>query len=161
MLRGLCRLYPGKQLQQPGGQAIASRRTGKVGKLMEERVLREASENYLEAILKLEDEQQHVRSIDVAGELCVSRPSVNKALGVLKKAGMVEQQPYGSISLTALGRQQAVEVMNRHQTLKRFLSKVLGVDEQTADSDACKMEHVVSPQTMAKLTAFIDKLTQG
>lgn len=128
--------------------------------MSDEKVLREAGENYLEAILKLEDEHQHVRSIDVAGELGVSRPSVNKALGVLKKAGMVEQQPYGRISLTPMGRREAAAVMRRHQTLKRFLTKVLGVDEETADNDACRMEHVVSEHTMEKLTAYIDELTR-
>jgi len=122
----------------------------------EEKILREASENYLEAILKLEDENRHVRSIDVAGELCVSRPSVNKAIGVLKKMGMVEQQPYGRISLTEEGRRQANEIMLRHVTLKKFLTFVLGVDDATADVDACKMEHVVSEQTMQNLTAYIE-----
>ncbi|HHY52983.1 MAG TPA: metal-dependent transcriptional regulator, partial [Clostridiales bacterium] len=90
-------------------------------------VLREASENYLEAILKLEEMSGPVRSIDVANLLGVSRPSVNKAVSVLKKAGMVEQQPYGRISLTPLGREQARAVDFRHQTLKRFLTKILGV----------------------------------
>lgn len=121
--------------------------------------LREAGENYLEAILKLEDETRHVRSIDVARELEVSRPSVNKALGVLKKAGMVEQQPYGSIRLTELGRKTASEVTRRHKILKGFLINVLGVDPQTADSDACRMEHVVSEQTMAKLTDHFERMT--
>jgi len=122
----------------------------------DEKILREASENYLEAILKLEDENRHVRSIDVAGELGVSRPSVNKAIGVLKKMGMVEQQPYGRISLTEEGRRQANEIMLRHVTLKKFLTFVLGVDDATADVDACKMEHVVSEQTMRNLTAYIE-----
>lgn len=119
--------------------------------------LRAASENYLEAILKLEDDNRSVRSIDVAGEIGVSRPSVNRALGVLKKAGMVEQQPYGRISLTAEGRLRAAEVAGRHKTLKGFLTGVLGVDEATADSDACKMEHVISETTMKKLTGYFEK----
>lgn len=122
-------------------------------------VLREAGENYLEAILRLEDENQHVRSIDVASALGVSRPSVNKALGVLKKAGMVEQQPYGRINLTELGRQTAKEVFHRHVTLRTFLTKVLGVDADTADDDACKMEHVISEQTMQRLIVYLEKLT--
>lgn len=120
--------------------------------------LREASENYLEAILKLEDSSKSVRSIDVAGELQVSRPSVNKALGVLKKAGMVEQQPYGRISLTSEGRTRAAEVARRHTVLKGFLTDVLGVDEETADFDACKMEHVMSEQTMKKLADYFERL---
>lgn len=123
----------------------------------QENTLREAGENYLEAILKLEDKDLNVRSIDVARELEVSRPSVNKALGVLKKAGMVEQQPYGSIRLTDLGRKKAQEVTNRHRTLKAFLINVLGVDPETADDDACKMEHVVSAQTMRKLTKHFEE----
>ena len=121
---------------------------------MEEKLLREAGEDYLEAILQLEDGNGNVRSIDVATRLGVSRPSVNKALGVLKKAGMVEQQPYGSISLTQQGRTHAQDVARRHETLKAFLICVLGVDEEIADADACKMEHVVSIQTMSKLTGF-------
>lgn len=120
--------------------------------------LREASENYLEAILKLEDSAKSVRSIDVASELQVSRPSVNKALGVLKKAGMVEQQPYGRISLTDEGRARAAEVTRRHTVLKGFLVDVLGVDGETADFDACKMEHVISEQTMKKLADYFEGL---
>jgi len=127
----------------------------------EKKVLREAGEDYLEAILKLEDENQHVRSIDVAGELGVSRPSVNKAMGVLKKAGMVDQQPYGRISLTVQGRQKAAAVARRHQTLKKFLTNVLGVDEATADNEACRMEHVISDSTMKKLTDYCAEVTES
>ena len=128
--------------------------------MAEEKILREASENYLEAILKIEDENRQVRSIDVAKELDVSRPSVNKAIGVLKKAGMVEQQPYGQISLTPEGRAQASAVMHRHVTLKKFLTRILHVNDAVADEDACKMEHVVSEETMQKLTAYIEKITK-
>lgn len=123
-------------------------------------ILREAGENYLEAILRLEDESHHVRSIDVANTLGVSRPSVNKALGVLKKAGMVEQQPYGRISLTGLGRERAQDVLRRHVALRTFLTKLLGVDAETADADACRMEHVISEQTMAKLCDYMEKITE-
>ncbi len=123
-------------------------------------VLREASENYLEAILKLEEMSGPVRSIDVANLLGVSRPSVNKAVSVLKKAGMVEQQPYGRISLTPLGREQARAVDFRHQTLKRFLTKILGVEESVAEEDACRMEHVISPETMNRLTDYIQKIKE-
>lgn len=125
---------------------------------MAESPLREASENYLEAILRLEDETQNVRSIDVATALGVSRPSVNKALGVLKKAGMVEQQPYGRINLTNHGRTKANEVFQRHITLRTFLTRILGVDPETADEDACRMEHVVSEQTMSRLLDYLNRL---
>lgn len=123
-------------------------------------VLREASENYLEVIYRLEERSGPVRSIDVANTLGVSRPSVNKAVSVLKKAGMVEQQPYGRISLTPQGREQAKAVDLRHRTLKRFLTRILGVEESTAEVDACRMEHVVSPETMRRLTAYIQKIKE-
>lgn len=126
--------------------------------MTEETNLREASENYLEAILKLEDEDKNVRSIDVANELGVSRPSVNKAIGVLKKEGMVEQQPYGRITLTEQGRRCASAVTKRHKNLKRFLTDILGVEDATADNDACKMEHVVSYETMDKLVIYLKNL---
>ena len=119
--------------------------------------LRKSAEDYLEAILKLENAGQGTRSIDVAGELGVSRPSVNKALGVLKKAGMIEQQPYGRISLTDGGRKQAVKISERHKIICEFLTKVLGVDQTAADADACKIEHELSPQTMEKLIDYFEK----
>ena len=122
------------------------------------KILREASEDYLEAILMLEDSDLNVRSIDVATEMGVSRPSVNKAIGVLKKAGMVEQKPYGRIHLTDLGRQKAAEVTKRHQILKFFLIDILGVDPVSADADACKMEHVVSDETMTRLLEYLETL---
>lgn len=125
---------------------------------MEQQMLREASENYLETILELEDESRSVRSIDVANAMHVSRPSVNKALGVLKRAGMVDQQPYGRIMLTEQGRVRAMEVLHRHNTLRAFLINVLGVDPDIADQDACRMEHVVSEQTMGKLTDYFERV---
>ena len=125
-----------------------------------EKGLREAGENYLEAILQLEDESRNVRSVDVANMLGVSRPSVNKAMGVLKQAGMVDQQPYGRIRLTEQGRKRGVEVTNRHQTLKLFLINVLGVDPVIADEDACRMEHVVSEETMGRLADYILEIKQ-
>lgn len=122
--------------------------------------LREASEDYLEAILNLEDDKGEVRSIDVANFLNVSRPSVNKAVGVLKEMGMVEQEPYSPIKLTDLGRMKASEVDRRHRALRRFLIEVLGVDPTTADDDACKIEHVISKQTMEKLIDYLAEVTK-
>ncbi|MDR2908869.1 MAG: metal-dependent transcriptional regulator [Oscillospiraceae bacterium] len=117
--------------------------------------MREAGENYLETILILERKSGPVRSIDVAEALGVSRPSVNKAVSVLKKAGMVDQQPYGRISLTERGREKAAEVLGRHNNLKRFLTIVLGVGEEAAEVDACRMEHVISEETGRRLAAYI------
>ena len=126
--------------------------------MTDEKTLREAGENYLETILSLEDENGDVRSVDVAGSLGVSRPSVNKALGVLKGMGFVEQQPYGRIRLTDEGRARAQAVFSRHETLRSFLISVLHVDMNTANEDACRMEHVVSEQTMKRLAEYIGSL---
>ena len=126
--------------------------------MQDERTLREAGENYLEAILGLEGEGADVRSVDVAGVMGVSRPSVNKAMGVLKSLGFVEQQPYGRIRLTEAGRTRAREVTRRHDMLRSFLVRVLGVDPETADGDACRMEHVVSDETMARLEEYIGSI---
>lgn len=110
-------------------------------------VIRESGEDYLEAILQLEDDSGQVRSVDVANKLGVTRPSVNKAISALKEAGLVSQELYGNITLTAKGREYAKDVMERHCTLRDFLITVLGVDHEHAETDACRMEHIISDQT--------------
>lgn len=116
-----------------------------------------SSENYLEVIYELATRGRPVRSVEVAKEMDVSKASVNKAIGVLRDAGYVEQELYGSIELTPKGVGRAKEVMLRHQVLKRFLIEALGVDEVTADDDACRMEHVISEQTMGKWIKHVEK----
>jgi Mn-dependent transcriptional regulator len=119
--------------------------------------IRESGENYLETILELESGLGVVRSIDVAKHLCVSRPSVNKAMNILREAGMVEQERYGTLTLTEEGRRRAEKVKSRHELLFAFLSKVLGIDAETAAADACRIEHVVGEKTIEALTDFIKK----
>lgn len=117
-----------------------------------------SSQDYLEAILELSEERGYVRSVDIAEKLGVSRASVNRAVGVLKKAGLVLQEHYSNISLTEEGRKVALKVLARHQTLKSFLTDVLGVSEDTAQKDACRMEHSISDETFEKLKKYNDKL---
>lgn len=117
-----------------------------------------SSENYLEVIYELSDEGKGVRSVDVAKQMQVSKASVNKAVGVLRDAGMADQQLYGTITLTEQGYQRAKEVARRHWTIKRFLMKVLEVDEETANNDACGMEHVISDVTMRRWTDYIERV---
>lgn len=116
-----------------------------------------ASENYLEVIYELSQAGNPVRSVEVAKRMGVSKASVNKAIGVLRGVGLVEQELYGSIELTPEGLERAKEVMQRHQTIKRFLIEILGIDEQTADDDACRMEHVVSEKTMRAWSDYVSK----
>jgi DtxR family Mn-dependent transcriptional regulator len=112
-------------------------------------------ENYLETVLVLEQSDPTVRLTDIANKLGVSKASVNRAQGLLKKAGLIEQERYGTITLTEKGREAASDVYKRHRTLKRFLMCVLHIDEETAENDACLMEHVISKQTMDKLVQYL------
>lgn len=114
-----------------------------------------SSEDYLEAILMLSEKGGDVRSVDVAKSKQVSRASVNKALGVLREKGLIRQQRYGTVSLTDEGIKVADSVMQRHLMLKSFLTNILGVKPETAENDACRMEHAISAETMDKLERFM------
>ena len=116
-----------------------------------------ASQDYLEVLLELSEEEHSVRSIDVAKRIGVSRASVNKAIGVLKESGFVEQEKYSEITLTGEGIRAAKAVLKRHSTLKQFLTEVLHVSEEIAENDACRMEHVISLETLEKLQIFLQQ----
>lgn len=115
-----------------------------------------STEDYLETIYRLSDlGKTGVRSIDVATQLGVAKPSVNRALRNLTEGGWITQEPYALIYLTETGLTRADGIFNRHRTLQVFLRDVLGVAEPIAEDDACKMEHVVSEQTMHALQQFM------
>lgn len=113
-------------------------------------------EDYLEAIYVLGQQGGEVRLTDVAVFLKVSRPSVNRAIGTLKEAGLVVHEAYGQISLSAKGKTQAAKVLKRHLLIKRFLTDTLDVSEATAEEDACRMEHVMSGETIEKLFHYLE-----
>lgn len=115
--------------------------------------LGESLEDYLEAMLVLSKEGK-IKSVDVANKLGVSKPSVNKAISILKTKGYVQQESYGDIHITDTGKEIASKVLDRHLHIKRFLIEVLGVDESNADLDACKIEHVVSETTYDKMRDY-------
>lgn len=119
--------------------------------------MRQSGEDYLEAVLALEQKHGVVRLTDVAAHLGVTKPSVNRAMKVLQSSGYIHQETYGTITLTAKGRLTASQVYNRHKTLHVFLEEVLGLDPKTAETDACRMEHVLSSETMERLAAFVDE----
>ncbi len=117
-----------------------------------------STEDYLEMIYRLSDlGKSGVRSSDVATRLQVAKPSVNRALRNLTEGGWITQEPYALIYLTQTGRLQAEGIFTRHRTLQLFLRDVLGVEEPVAEADACKMEHVISEQTMEALKQFMRK----
>jgi len=117
--------------------------------------MRESGEDYLEAVLALEEEKGVVRLTDVAQKLCVSKPSASRAMKVLQSNGFIHQESYGAIELTKKGRIKANQIYTRHKTLTTFLASVLGLEAEIAEADACRMEHILSPETMEKLSDFV------
>lgn len=117
-------------------------------------VLGESLEDYLEALLILDNEYGKIRCVDVAKKLNVSKPSVNKAMNVLKEKGLVQQEIYGEIHFTAEGKKLAEKVYQRHTTIRSFLVDVLKVDPENAEQEACHIEHVISEDTFQKIKNF-------
>jgi len=114
-----------------------------------------SGQDYLEALLELSGGIHPVRSVDLANRIGVSRASVNKAIGVLKNSGFVLQERYSDIILTEEGSSAAKAVRKRHTVLKTFLQSALQVSAKNAEEDACKMEHVISLETLEKLQNFL------
>lgn len=112
-------------------------------------------EDYLEAIYFLYKKKSEVRITDVARELNISKPSVNRAINTLKKQGLVEHEYYGDLKLTEKGLKIACDVAERHKILKAFLTEKLGVNEETAEREACLIEHDISDDTMDRLRLFM------
>jgi DtxR family transcriptional regulator, Mn-dependent transcriptional regulator len=112
-------------------------------------------EDYLEAIMLLGKDSDGVTVTSISRFLDVKKPSVTAALSKLSDNGLVDHQRYGAVALTAPGKRTARDVYHRHTTLLQFLTDVLGVDSATAEDDACKLEHSLSPASVAKLTDFV------
>ena len=108
--------------------------------------LQESGEMYLETIYVLSQRLNAVRAIDIGEELGYSKPSVSRALGLLKDEGLVKKDPDGFIKLTEAGSILAKRIYERHTVLTRLLVYI-GVDEETAAEDACRIEHYISDKT--------------
>lgn len=116
----------------------------------------ESAENYLETILTLGKEGRPVRSIDVVNELGFSKPSISVAMKNLREKELVEIDADGHITLTEVGRQIAESMYERHMLISDWLLS-LGVDNETAMNDACKMEHAMSEQSFLLIKKHIDE----
>ena len=110
----------------------------------------ESSEDYLEAMLMMQERFGYIRSIDIARELNYSKPSVSRAIGLLKKDEYIIVDSKGYIELTEKGAQVATTIYDRHDTLSSFFESI-GVSHDTAVNDACRIEHVISTETMNKI----------
>jgi len=118
--------------------------------------LQESGEMYLETIYVLSQSGKPVRSVDVGEYMGFSKPSVSRAVGLLKEGGYVVMNAEGHLSLTDEGRDAAEKIFQRHTVLTRLLVE-LGVDEETAAEDACRMEHVISDMTYEAIRRHILK----
>ena len=117
--------------------------------------LYESGEDYLENILMLKKEKGTVRSVDIATRMGFSKPSVSRAMGILKKSGLIVMDENGLITLTAEGLAAAERVYDRHNVISEYLERHLGVSEANAVSDACKIEHDLSEETYSKIKEIV------
>ncbi len=111
-----------------------------------------ASEDYLETMLMMQQQHGYIRSIDVADHLGVTKPSVTYATKRLRENGYITMDKDGLITLTDSGMAIATSMLDRHHTLTRFLM-ALGIDAETAETDACKIEHDISEKTFEAICA--------
>lgn len=118
--------------------------------------LQESGEMYLETIYILSKTSKSVRSIDVGEYMGYSKPSVSRAMGLLKNGGYVIMDESGFLTLTDAGREVAEKIYERHTVLTDYLMR-LGVDEETATEDACRIEHVISDTSFAAIKQYVDK----
>ena len=119
--------------------------------------IHESAENYLESILMIQREKGSVRSIDVVNELGFSKPSVSVAMKNLEAAGYIERDSAGHISLLPKGQEIAEKIYEKHTTLVKILTH-MGVSEQTAEEDACEIEHHLSEETFAALKEYCKEI---
>ncbi len=117
--------------------------------------LQESGEMYLESILRLSETLPAVRSIDISEYMGYSKPSVSRAVGLLKSGGYITVASDGTIKLTEEGKNVAAKIYERHRILTGFL-KSIGVSHETADEDACKIEHIISDETLGKIKSLYE-----
>lgn len=118
--------------------------------------LQESGEMYLESILVLSRTSANIRAIDICEYMGYSKPSVSRALGLLRDGGYVVSDKNGYLSLTDAGREVAEKIYDRHTVLSAFL-ELLGVSSDTAAEDACKIEHVISDKSLEAIKQYTDR----
>ena len=117
--------------------------------------IQQSAEDYLETMLMLEEKYGYIRSIDIAKHLGVTKPSVSYAVKRLKESGYISMDSNGPITLAPPGRKIAQRIYERHKALTTFL-ELLGVDTETAEEDACKIEHVISHDTYVAICKYVN-----
>ena len=117
--------------------------------------IQESGEMYLETILILSKEKTSVRAIDVSEYMGFSKPSVSRAVGLLKEKGLLSVDEHGALIMTAEGLAIAQKIYDRHTILSKFFEKI-GVDPQIADDDACRIEHHISDESLEAIKRFVE-----
>ena len=116
----------------------------------------ESGEDYIETIYRLKKKNGTVYSIDIAQELGFSRPSVSRAMGILRDEEYITMDEISKeINLTEKGRRKAVDIYDRHKTLTSFLQMTAGVSAKIAEADACRIEHIISPSTFRGIKNYM------
>lgn len=118
----------------------------------------ESGEDYLETILLLDRKTGFVRSVDIASELGYSKPSISRAMTILRNNGYITVESGGRIVLTEMGREKAESVYERHTVISEFLNKVLDVNPEIASQDACRIEHIISEESYQHMKSFMKNL---
>ena len=119
--------------------------------------IHKSAEDYLEMILRLNEERGYARSVDIATGLSVSKPSVSVAMKQLREGGYILMDKDNYITLTDAGMEIAQRIYERHKVLTRMLA-MIGVDEKIAEADACKVEHDISVQTFTAIKEQLEKM---
>ncbi|ADL51874.1 metal-dependent transcriptional regulator [Clostridium cellulovorans] len=118
--------------------------------------IHQSGEDYLETILILQNRKGSVRSIDIANELGYSKPSISRAMGILREEELIEMGSDGNILFTEKGRKKALEVYERHNYITKYLMLTLNLEEKLASEDACRIEHIISQETFDKIKDFVE-----
>lgn len=118
--------------------------------------IRESGEDYLETILNLKNKNGNVRSIDIANELGFSKPSISRAVKILRENGFITVANNGFIEFTEKGHIRANQIYERHRLITEFLMVTLDISEEVADKDACRIEHIISKETFDNIKKYVE-----
>lgn len=117
--------------------------------------MQESGENYLETIYTLNQKYGRVKSVDVARELGYAKPSVSRAVKILKNNNMLTVEEGGYLKLTPAGEERAKEIAEKHEYITEYIIRILHLERDVAEKDACRIEHVISPETFYEMKSAV------
>jgi len=118
-------------------------------------MIHESGEDYLETILMLNNKTGYVRSIDIANKLNYTKASISRAMSILKNSNYITMDKNGHILLTDLGQETAERIYERHKVISEFMIRVIGVSSEIAETESCRIEHIISDETFRKIKECI------